>query len=882
MPILPFLYDGSPDYRSSRNAIILRSDIPIREMSFRSINILHMILIYYLIDINSIIWTGSLFALIHHKCLDHNIYRYFFQFSIIYFLIVSGAISQGIDACNSSFINNQILGDSTSSPTDHLFMRIESDRDEYDNGDSVNYTIIYSNNNSTYSAEDVTITSTFSNLKYNSSNPRPIYSNESTLIWKLGTLHPNDSRIIKLTLDAPDIRDTQYKATQRISGKGFVNVYRKVSDGNLDNQINLINSIKISGIYLGNIYIYSIQSSTNPLSKGYAAKIHEHGSGTYSERDRIRTTSKSGTISIDTELSAKHEPVKIPLESKRETKFDSRFSENFNVENRNILFSLKENYMYLDEIDRYGATLIKNFGVDMDSDTTFNGKGSVVTSESANQILDKTGGVVMTDEAYHGSFRVINNIAALNGAVSKERYAEGKGLVAVNDNLGRNAKTYESGSGYYKIDDSLSSWDSHISQNMNLSHFPIRINYSTNFNQNISQEWSEGISLDSCRKPKIKMEEIFSEINYLNKSIETRYANRLLTSANFSGAAQFKTSLEDSDIMISENDGYVGKYNLSRNIRYKSGKTISSHLKIMQVANFYSNGASYINYDITIINDGRNDLSKATLIDILPPDTRYIESSYETKEIGAGFLRWALYDLKAGDSFTISLKLEVTGQTNKIINQVNAFISYLDEDSYGSASESISFSIINLTWPKNSKIPKKVVTYTSNIDPYDPSLVRYRIGIDNDRTEDMEVSISIQLAEGLKFLNSTISPTTSDINRVVWRGIKVRPNETKNLDYLAKASHNGTFVSKASSKMILGNLSDLWKEEVLEMVQIGSNEAENLLENNTTKVISSSNDAMPLCFCEPSPYIDDDLYMYDDEYNESGYFYYDEPGYECP
>jgi uncharacterized repeat protein (TIGR01451 family) len=93
--------------------------------------------------------------------------------------------------------------------------------------------------------------------------------------------------------------------------------------------------------------------------------------------------------------------------------------------------------------------------------------------------------------------------------------------------------------------------------------------------------------------------------------------------------------------------------------------------------------------------------------------------------------------------------------------------------------------------------PQIFASKDARIDPKDPTLIHYDITLRNRLNSTMAVTVTDHLPAGLIFLNSSVALTNYSSDVLKWDIIDLKPDETRTIDYRARAQYGGTFVNRA-------------------------------------------------------------------------------------
>ena len=227
-------------------------------------------------------------------------------------------------------------------------------------------------------------------------------------------------------------------------------------------------------------------------------------------------------------------------------------------------------------------------------------------------------------------------------------------------------------------------------------------------------------------------------------------------------------------------------------------------------------GGSFINYVITLVNDGNRALGPVYVLDLFPPGTEYVYSSLRPTELASNSAQWTLVHLGIGSSSTIELKLNATEDLDNLVNRVQARGGYNDE--WVSAE---NYSALQLNWLSCCP-PQLRTSKTGYVDANDSMLVHYRIVLKNRESYVMAATVTDDLPGGMMFINSTVQPSDYSSDHVKWNIIDIKPGEVKVIDYLVRALQDGVFVNQAHIETTTVNGSDYAFADVSCQVQIGS------------------------------------------------------------
>ena len=147
--------------------------------------------------------------------------------------------------------------------------------------------------------------------------------------------------------------------------------------------------------------------------------------------------------------------------------------------------------------------------------------------------------------------------------------ANGTGFVDVDKHIRQSQRTYESGSGDYRIEELIDTPTSYMAKKIDLNCHPVRYGSLSGLNITGSAGWKEGMS--SKIKDSGYIKEEFEDIQHLEKATTARGLNQMETEANFSGRARFGALSGDYMKLDQENNG---DYSIKRNLLLKGVSSV--------------------------------------------------------------------------------------------------------------------------------------------------------------------------------------------------------------------------------------------------------------------------------------------------------------------
>ncbi|MGV8126730.1 MAG: hypothetical protein ACP5PV_05925 [Methanothrix sp.] len=709
-----------------------------------------------------------------------------------------------------------------------LYIRKKAARQVYANGEMINYTLTYGND-LVVDLDHAVITDILpdaQHMEFVEADPVPTSVQGNILIWNIGTIPSKSNGTILLYAKTVYNRSTtNFFSSGSVSGQGYVNFNQRLDTAEKPHTLTNYANITANVADEQTVTESDSSSATIILSEsfGTALDIIGHGSGSYSREEVSSLETKNKTISSKTSLAERYQESSFSLPAGRSISFSSKWSEAQRAKNRITGATMVERYMYADKIDRDSKILLDKNGSTLESQTSFQGAGHVgLLKQSAENttklyVVDgparnRPAPTYESREDYLGSFNITTKFDESGKNVDSTRSASGFGYAASDKRIGHSQRSYESGTGSYSAEDQVQTATNYLAKDINLTYAPVEYRVTPTTAVQLSQKWSEGIwsQSGSCRPGSTKLwatntttaepytfiGERFSSADFLNKSTVASGLGQMKTSADFQGQAEFKVernnnSADSTKPDVSLYEEYTGRYSLTRNVEFGVAKFNEPHLSLSKIGKAEPAGGSFVDYTITVTNDGNRALGPVYVQDLFPPGTEYVSSSLRPSTLNPDSARWTLLSLGIGASTTIDLKLNMTEELDSLINRVQADGSYADQ--FVTAQ---NYSSIQMNWLSCCQ-PQLLAAKEGYVSPENDRLVHYRILIKNRENEPMVATITDQLPEGMMFQNSSVSPADSHSDRIVWNIIDLLPGQAKIIDYWARALHGGTFINQA-------------------------------------------------------------------------------------
>ena len=533
-----------------------------------------------------------------------------------------------------------------------------------------------------------------------------------------------------------------------------------------------------------------------------------HGSGSYAREDETSLKTNNSTISITTSLSAGYRPSSFSLPGGRQIGYTSKWHDATESKNHITDASTSESYTYASRIDRNSTLSLDKNGSTLESETSFEGAGHVglLKGSAANHTsFSARDPAFESREDYLGSFTVYTKYDEYGKAVTASRSVSGTGFASSDKRVSDRQRSHEYGTGSYSVEDMVQTQTNYISKEINASHAPTSFSYTPRVQVNLSSKWNEAMWSRSgsppakgsnSSAPASFIGEEFDQLDYLQKSTVASGLNEMNTEADFQGrarfTAQYRNLSRNSSDQLDLYDEYLGRYSISRHVQIGGVASFDQpHLSVSKSGSQEPAGGTFIDYVITVKNDGNRALGPVYIQDLFPPGTEYISSSLRPSEITAASCQWTLQSLGIGQSSTIELKLNSTAEQTGLVNRVLASGGY-----DGQWVKAENYSTLQYGW-LDCCSSRLLAAKTGNVDSSDPTLVHYQIRIKNRENYTLALTIRDELPDGMTFVNSTLSPAERHASSLTWNMVDLQPGEVQSIDYLARAHRSGTFSAPA-------------------------------------------------------------------------------------
>jgi uncharacterized repeat protein (TIGR01451 family) len=564
----------------------------------------------------------------------------------------------------------------------------------------------------------------------------------------------------------------------------------------------------------------------------------------------MRTENKS--IQSVTNLSATHKPISFSLPGNRSIDYATKWTEKSKGINTITGATMTEEYTFAQKIDKDRSIDLDKNGSTMKTDVSFTGTGHIGVLKKAEPDSHPKGHPTYEGvEDYTGSFRVYEMVDEYGSSVRSEKDVTGYGYVAVDKRVGSSQRTYESGTGSYQSQEQIETPSNYIAKEIRLVHGPTNYSYSPGFSTNQNIKWSEGMwsksgylaggvilaCNSSCPSssaagsgPASYISERYSSLDYLKKDTVASGLNQMDTNASFSGSAdyQVKAIYANKSGEIDNDERYVGAYDITRKVQITGVSRYNRpHITVTKEGNMttrflnhtMSNVAEYV---ITIVNDGNVNLAPINIRDIFPPGTQYIHSSIRPESLSPTQVNWSLMSLGIGGSIKIELELNVSeyAPASVIGNLVNRVMVCGMNGDQGCVAGSAYFVIESGELPCCP--PQVALDKVAKIDATDPTLIHYTISVRNSANSTVAATLTDMLPAGLTYVSASNQPDRQEGQFLEWIVPDLKAGDATSIEYLVKASMDGTYVNTVHMDASSVDGADYDIEDASARIEIGS------------------------------------------------------------
>ncbi|MGB3944946.1 MAG: DUF11 domain-containing protein, partial [Methanothrix sp.] len=695
---------------------------------------------------------------------------------------------------------------------DPLMVTKTADKKSVERGKKVKYTIKVCNLDDA-DMTGLVVEDAFSRyVEFVSAEPAPIQKYGEgdrfrEIVWSYDSIKPG-CKDITLEVIVPKMQDFEFGMEQRVRGVGFVNVANDYTTA--PPEYGLTNVVKVTAKNSTNILIAASASATVGVTDlGTELSTREHGSGSYESEDLVAVKTAEKSIEMAKDVSATYATTSIALYNNRSVTYSSRWTQTASGKNRITGTTMSEAYRYATSIDRESHFKLDETGTSMAFEAEFEGMGSF-------RVFKKpTSGVTPdfeAEETYLGSFKVRE--VANDPSIKYEKAASGTGFVASEKRIGDRQRSYESGTGRYDSEEIIEAATNYMAKDISLERRPTSFNLPGGRSLEASGMWREGVwSKNATKNSTTFIGEEFSSLHRLDKETLVRGLGDVATEAEFSGTGRFRIISVDTRINKSENgsvsgsmkrlreadieidEQYSGDYSIARRVIFAGAFEYDEpHLSADKSGDiFYEEDAVLARYNITLKNDGNRALGPLLIRDLFPPGAIFINSSERTSSLSDEGVEWTFLNLGIGRTLSFTLWLDVTEcRGDEIVNVVEARGGY-----NGEVTTAAAFSAIETDWLGWTREPSVTATKFGVADVADPRIVTYTLTIQNLDGGTKVATVADILPEGMRFLDSSVEPSSVDGKTVVWTLIDIGPYEAETIVYGVEALRSGRFLNRA-------------------------------------------------------------------------------------
>ena len=717
--------------------------------------------------------------------------------------VVNHAYAKGIDFCGNPVNDSASL----SFPVRPMLeVNKTASANVVRRGDEITYTIQVCNPTS-IPVYDVTVRDVMDyNLPVVDVRPAPVQPG----VWHFDVIPAGRCVEIVFVVDVPKDEFT-FDMTQGIGGEGYVNVH---NDYSTTKEGYVIHNCAYVVTPFTNETFSDCEAVTVEKELGTELSTREHGTGTYASLELIKVNQTNRSIEMNKDMTAVHRPSSFSLPQNRSINYTTLWTEDVLAKNRLTDTSLRESYRYATYIDRESRVKLDENGTTFNTSTEFDGQGHL-------GFMKKGSGSVVYEsrEDYTGSFRIESRIDEYGKNVVSEEEVEGLGMASSDKRVGTSQRTYDSGTGEYRKDEQVVTHTNYVEKSLDAVHAPTSFSYP---GMNVTQDvkWKEGISSrtgssamrggslsgngsklgGSGSGPASYIGHEIWSAEYVKDDTVARGLNEMETEADFSGSAEFRSILSPNlsgSELIETDEVYVGAYNIKRHEMLTGvSKYDHPHLWVMKEATLtpvrYKNeDCVFVNYTITVVNDGNANLDPLYVRDLFPAGCEYINASVRPAELTSTYANWTLTHLPVGGESVIEMLMNVTEEAgSNLVNMVNVAGVHGSDWIYA-----FNYSAIEREWL--TCCPPDLGVYKDGwLDAADETLIHYRIDLVNRGSYRMAVTVTDTLPGDLEYVDSAIEPFEYGDGNVVWTFADLLPGETLSIAYDARAVRDGAYTNQ--------------------------------------------------------------------------------------
>jgi uncharacterized repeat protein (TIGR01451 family) len=397
--------------------------------------------------------------------------------------------------------------------------------------------------------------------------------------------------------------------------------------------------------------------------EGTGLSLREHGCGDYEDLEDLRFLTTNKSIRLQRSLKASYHPATLLLPGSSSQTVSSLWHEVARAKNGITNTSFEESYRYSRALESEGLYDLDENQSKMRIKSGFQGLAHLGTLKQPVNAT-KQGEDIISVEDYAGSFQLEESIHDLGQGLMMDRSVSGRGYVA-KDMMGRGQRSYESGTGSYRLEELGDTFSGFMTKDLEASHHSLSHKVTPRTFLNVSQKWSEGMRLSS---PSSLIAEEYSSASRLKMKAVAASPRELKSEANFSGTAKLRTLVgKNGTIAVDRDETLMGDYELKRRIILSAAaKYDRPHLYLRKDGRQVGDVAAYT---ITITNDGNATIGPLFLQDLFPTGARFLNATLRPNQIDGNCSNWTLLHLSIGDTLRICINLDVERCGDDIINR---------------------------------------------------------------------------------------------------------------------------------------------------------------------------------------------------------------------
>jgi uncharacterized repeat protein (TIGR01451 family) len=541
-----------------------------------------------------------------------------------------------------------------------LFVRKKADKSACHGGDILNYTILYGNELDV-PAKDAVVADVLPDVEFVAASPEPSYIRDNLLAWGVGTISPQSSGSISLSVRVKELPKISFWDSQSIFGSGRVYARQRLSTDTKPS--SLINYVNITASYpAGEAHDSSYSSIKLSDSLGVDLDVMRHGSGYYNEVRLINYSERS--ISFERRLSALANPNLNLTHPTQFTKWAERTSIRNNFRNE----SLSESHLYTDSMEKEDLLLLDQ------NQTVYSSRGQYSAGMARLRYAKRPSGrgdsSMDISEDQHGSFKSEVRLDSYGREATYARQASGSGFVSADMrqySASAEQRSYEHGSGSYRLYELLTPGPAvykDVKMNCTASS-----QSAGSLNVSYASKWSEGVSSSYSEFGSQIAAGVFQG-DYIIKEALMDSSSLAMTS-EFSGAGSLKAAAgKEKSESKQIDETFIGSFTLDVSLGIsRMPEYLCPHLNVTKrVVRLEGDKALF---RINITNDGNKTLAPLEIRDHLPNGLTFIDSSLRPEVDGQNVL-WRLLSLPIGGTRTIDLQARWNDSYQVVLNEVEA------------------------------------------------------------------------------------------------------------------------------------------------------------------------------------------------------------------